>query len=60
MAPPHKTVQAECQQKLDVSCCECGGQNVTVLAVMPYCGRCPNVGRLETGPKARTGPHLGP
>src|ERR1700675_5207726 len=27
---------------------------------MPYCGRCPNVGRLETGPKMKVGPLLGP
>ncbi len=27
---------------------------------MPYGGRCPNVGALETGPKAKAGRHLGP
>jgi hypothetical protein len=32
---------------------------VTLLAVMPYCGRCPNVGRLETGLKMKVDPHLG-
>jgi hypothetical protein len=29
---------------------------MTLVAVMPYCGRCPNVGRLETGPKRRAAP----
>jgi hypothetical protein len=37
-----------------------GGQNVTLLAVMPYCGRSPNVGRLEAGPKMKVRPHLWP
>ena len=31
-----------------------------LLADMPYGGRCPNVGRLETSPRAKAGPHLGP
>ena len=33
---------------------------MTLIAVMPYGGRCPNVGRLEAGPKMEVGPHLGP
>ena len=33
---------------------------MTLIAVMPYGGRCPNVGRLESGPKMKVGPRLGP
>jgi hypothetical protein len=45
MAPPHKTVQAECQQELDVSCCECKGSERdavrchALLRAVPGCGQ---------------------
>src|ERR1700677_1492894 len=51
---PHKTEQEACQQKPDVSCCKNRGPKPIMLAVMPYGGRCPNVGTLETSPKLRT------
>jgi hypothetical protein len=43
--PPHKTVQASCQRKLDVSCCECGGSDCDTARLhalrraLPECGQ---------------------
>jgi hypothetical protein len=45
MAPPHKTVQVECQQKLDVSCCQYRGserdaaRRHALLRAVPECGQ---------------------
>jgi hypothetical protein len=45
MAPPQETVQAECQQKLNVSCWECRGaerdaaRRHALLRAVPECGQ---------------------
>src|SRR5580704_10638313 len=58
--PPHKTVQEACQPKPEVSYCEYRGSEPMLLAGMPYGGRCPNVGTLQTSPRAKAGPDRGP